>query len=257
MTSNHIKKGVHLNEIENIWTPQLDEWDCWVASLSVALKFWGLPSEHEYILSLLLDTNLKISDTYGGYFSYLAIISHKMGLRSHLKCPLEKNLHELFLFLGETTKQKPYIKASQLNKKDLQMLSIEARKEMYPRGYLYESLAIIANSSSAKDCILYCENKRPSFKDITSYIEKGCPVVAYVRSDEYYHLVGDDSGHLVTFIPVTDSPKGYVILDSYRDRGFQYDINWENALSVSEKYDWNTWSDWMLSISPNESAKTI
>lgn len=255
MTSNHPQKGIYANEIQNIWTPQKDEWDCWVAAFSVALKFWSLPSDHEHILSLLLDTNLKISDVYGGYFTYLAIISHKMGLHTHLKCPLEKNLPELFLFLGESTKQKSYIKASQLDKKDILKISIEARKEMYPRGYLYESLAIIADSPLAKNCLLYCEHQKPSFKDIKNYIKRGWPVVAYVRSDEYYHLAGDDSGHLVTFIPVTDSPKGYVILDSYRDRGFQYDMNWQNALSISETFDWSKWSDWILSIAPNETLE--
>jgi len=250
MTSNHFNKGVSSNEIQNVWTPQIDEWDCWVAAFSAALKFWNLPSNHKYILGFLLDTNLKISEVYGGYFTYLAIIAYKMGLCTYLKCPLEKNLHELSYLLDETAQKETYIKVSQLDKETLSQIAVEARKEMYPRGYLYDSLAIISDTKLANNCLLYLGHNKPSFQNIKNYIRRGLPVVVYVRSDEYYHLPGDDSGHLVTFIPVTDSSNGYLILDSYRDRGFQSDKNWETALSISEKFNWDNWSDWMLAIAP-------
>ena len=237
---------------QRLWFGQQADWDCWLASLRMALRFWEVDYTYEKLLSQLLGTSLLISEDYGGFFPYAAFVASRLGFGGYLRCSM-KNLPELAALLQEIGRFKEHGQHVQLKHIAPHLLEKLARQTKAPRSYLYRSLFLLTKTLFEKTCTIYQIPGRPSFQeDILCLLEQGLPVIVRVNSDEFYQIPGDDSGHLLTFIPVSDG-RGYVILDSYRERGYQ-EVGeiWKQYLHASNSYDWSKWSDWLLAIQPLE-----
>jgi hypothetical protein len=237
-----LDKRPTVKQAQTLWVGQQGQWDCWLAALRMGLRYWGYDFDYQQLLSQLLGTRLRISEEYGGFFPYLALIASRLGFHGWIRCPL-RNLPEL-------ANIQPKGRVS-LERSMLANIVSDCTQTNYVRLYLYESLILLLETPFARTCTVYRTPLRPSLLDILYFIEAGLPVIAYVHCDDFYGLPGDDSGHLLTFIPVSDAEKGYVILDGYRERGYHFFSRWEQHLKAADGYDWTKWSDWLLSIVPS------
>lgn len=232
-------------EAETFWISQQERWDCWLAALRMALRFWGNDIDYDQMLSQLLGTSLRISLEHGGFFPYLAIMASHLGFGGWMYCPL-RNLPEL----AEGRASGICTQHISPSRSELLSIASQCKQTNFPRFYLYQSLALLDDSSFSATWLVFRSPDRPSLQDILGFLEKGMPVVVYVHCDEFYQLPDDDSGHLLTFIPVSDNKRGYLILDGYRERGYRYFSIWEHHLTAAQGYDWTRWSDWLLAIAP-------
>jgi hypothetical protein len=228
-------------QAQTFWVSQLGEWDCWLAAFRMALRFWGYDFDYAQLLNQLLGTGLRISEEYGAFFPYVALMASRLGFHGWLRCPL-KNLPEL-----ANLQMKGHIG---LERSILANIASECRQINYPRSYLYESLILLLDTSFARTCKVYKTPRRPSLEDILYFVELGLPVIVYVHCDNFYKLPNDDSGHLLTFIPVSDVKRKYIILDGYCEFGYTSFPRWEQHLKAADEFDWTKWSDWLLTIVP-------
>lgn len=232
-------------QAQAFWVSQQGQWDCWLSALQMALRFWGHDFDYEQLLGQLLGTRLRISQEHGGFFPYVALIASRLSFHGWLRCPL-RNLPEL----ADIQMRGPI----SLDRSILTNIASECRRTNYPRSYLYESLILLLDTPFARTWTVYRTPCRPSLQDILCFIESGLPVIVYLHCDDFYQLPGDDSGHLLTFIPVSDAEKGYIILDGYRERGYRFFSRWEQHLEAADRYDWTKWSDWLLAIVPADNT---
>jgi hypothetical protein len=216
----------------------------------MAIRFWGQDRDFGQILGGLLGTGLRISDQFGGYPTYLAIIAHELGFEAWVKCSLGKNLPELSEVI-DSKRRRSLITLAELERGRLSTISRECAHSNYPRSYLYKSLALLRSKTDSRHFQIYAVSGRPSIEDVYHFIKRGIPVMVNVRCDEYYCLPSDDSGHFLTFIPVSDNENGYIILDGYRDRGRKLIPHWGTYLAKAASYDWRTWSNWLVAIKPD------
>lgn len=226
-------------DANRLWCEQESNWDCWLAALQMSLAYCGYKGTRADLVKNLLGSPLRISKSHGAYITYCAFIAGVEGYRVWLECPIEC-LPEL--------KEDNFTKHIEikLNFKQLNDLADDLYKSDYPRFYLYKSLALICERKLGQ--ITVYKSNRPTLKDIQGFTGRGIPVLAFVSVTEFYGLCEDDSGHVVTFIPVRGNPCGYVILDPYRERGFREYGQWARYLENSNKYDWSRWSNWLVAI---------
>lgn len=238
------------SDAKKFWVSQIGDWDCWLASLCIALNYWEIGANYKSLLSFLVGSGLKISEDYGAYITYAALILSDLDFFINVKAPINL-LPELRLLLKKEA-QKVFL--SQINCDLLETLSMELKKAeypSYPRHFLYKSLSLLQRKSYLGDVQFHCFEHSPSFSDISSSIGMGLPVLVFVSSSEFYGIPNDSSGHIVVFIPVSDNKKGYIILDAYSELGYSYSKNWKKYLVTSQSFNWNNWSNWMIALAPN------
>lgn len=235
-------------EAQALWVGQQGGWDCWLSSLRMALRFWDCDFDYAQLLSQLLKTSLRISKIHGAFFPYIAFIASRLEFYGWLECPL-KNLPTLAAHRLSACRISQQV---QLELPLLQEIISHCKRLNHSHSYLYESLSLLLETSFASTYTIFDAPDRPSFQDIAHFLRLGVPLVVQVRCDKYYQLLEDSSNHTLAVIPISDTERGYVILDGYRERGYHTFAEWEQHLMASDNYDWTQWSDWLLAIVPRD-----